>query len=252
MWSPLHLSRPSSTSTTMCTRAMIGSPWSLGGAQAHYVSSCEALWCLNLFAMQEHHPTVVHLQVHLPDQQSIIFSPEGGSSIQDVVESHRNKDSTQLSVGGLLGPSLPRFPLQDGLEENQHKWTHRSLRRNDGFAIGRMYHAHSTSGEHFYLCLLLTWVKGAVSFDDLCTVDGVHTPWHFQGGLFCTWPLGWWQGVSSVLDKGKAYIWLWGSNWGTYLSPSCVSALLPGPESCGMHSSLTSVMTWNINFSSRA
>ena len=47
---------------------------------ACYVSSCEALWRLNLFAMQEHYPTVVHLQVHLSELQSVIFNPEGPSA----------------------------------------------------------------------------------------------------------------------------------------------------------------------------
>ena len=33
-----------------------------------------------------------------------------------------------------------------------------------GFAIGHMYYAHPSSGEHFYLCILLAAVKGAISF----------------------------------------------------------------------------------------
>src|SRR5258708_19576340 len=44
-------------------------------------------------------------------------------------------------------------------------WT---VRRRD-FQIGRMYYAHPSSGERFYLRLLLTVVKGATSFEDLCT-----------------------------------------------------------------------------------
>jgi hypothetical protein len=144
---------------------------------ARYVSSCEALWRLNLFAMQEHHPTVVHLQVHLPEQQSIIFNPEAGASIQDVVESHRNKDSTL--TGWFKANSqwedcwdllYQDFPSRMVWQKDWHRWKHRE---NDGFAIGRMYHAHPTSGERFYLRLLLTCVKGATSFDDLCTVDGI-------------------------------------------------------------------------------
>ncbi len=40
------------------------------------------------------------------------------------------------------------------------------------FAIGRMYYAHPTSGEHYYLQMLLNFVKGATSYDHLRTVDG--------------------------------------------------------------------------------
>jgi hypothetical protein len=36
-----------------------------------------------------------------------------------------------------------------------------------------MYYAHPSSGEHLFLHLLLTTVKGATSFEHLCTVNDV-------------------------------------------------------------------------------
>ncbi len=44
--------------------------------------------------------------------------------------------------------------------------------RKRGFAIGRMYYAHPTSGEHYYLRMLLNYVKGATSYEHLRIVDG--------------------------------------------------------------------------------
>jgi hypothetical protein len=44
--------------------------------------------------------------------------------------------------------------------------------RKKGFAIGRMYYALLTSGEHYYLRMLLNCVKGATSYEHLRTVDG--------------------------------------------------------------------------------
>jgi hypothetical protein len=41
-----------------------------------------------------------------------------------------------------------------------------------GFAIGRMYYAHPTSGERYYLQMLLNYIKGATSYEQLRTVDG--------------------------------------------------------------------------------
>jgi hypothetical protein len=41
-----------------------------------------------------------------------------------------------------------------------------------GFAIGHMYYAHPTSGEHYYLRMLLNFVKGATSYEHLRRVDG--------------------------------------------------------------------------------
>jgi hypothetical protein len=42
-----------------------------------------------------------------------------------------------------------------------------------GFAIGRMYYAHSTSGERYYLRMLLNCAKGATSYEHLRTMDGI-------------------------------------------------------------------------------
>jgi hypothetical protein len=44
--------------------------------------------------------------------------------------------------------------------------------RKKGFAIGRMYYAHSTSGEGYYLRMLLNCVKGATSYEHLQTMNG--------------------------------------------------------------------------------
>jgi hypothetical protein len=41
-----------------------------------------------------------------------------------------------------------------------------------GFAIGRMYYAHSTSGECYCLRMLLNYVKGATSYEHLRIMDG--------------------------------------------------------------------------------
>jgi hypothetical protein len=44
--------------------------------------------------------------------------------------------------------------------------------RKMGFTIGCMYYAHATSGECYYLRILLNCVKGATSYEYLRTVDG--------------------------------------------------------------------------------
>jgi hypothetical protein len=45
--------------------------------------------------------------------------------------------------------------------------------RKKGFAIGRMYYAHPTSSEHYYLQMLMNYVKGATSYKHLWIVDGI-------------------------------------------------------------------------------
>ena len=55
----------------------------------------------------------------------------------------------------------------------RHKgWSPRKQR----FSIGRMWSASPFNGERYYLRLLLTVVRGARSFEDLRTVDGVEYP----------------------------------------------------------------------------
>jgi len=48
--------------------------------------------------------------------------------------------------------------------------------RRREFAIGRLPYAHPTSGECYYLRILLGVVRGARSFEYLCSVDGVVQP----------------------------------------------------------------------------
>lgn len=47
-------------------------------------------------------------------------------------------------------------------------WT----KRKQGQSIGRIYNIHPSSGELYYLRLLITHVKGPTCFDDILTVNG--------------------------------------------------------------------------------
>jgi hypothetical protein len=147
---------------------------------ARYVSSCEALWRTYQFEMQEHYPTIVRLQVHLPDEQTVIVDPATAGSIQDVVDRHADKDTTLTGwfKANAESPAHHHLLYQDFPNEmvwnrDDCKWT---SRQTDWFAIGRMYHAHPTCGERFYLRLLLTCVKAATSFEDLYTFDEICHP----------------------------------------------------------------------------
>jgi hypothetical protein len=64
--------------------------------------------------------------------------------------------------------TFDQFPQQWVWNRKLKRWT----MGKRGFAIGCMYYAHSTSGEHYYLQMLLNYVKGATSYEHLRTVDG--------------------------------------------------------------------------------
>ena len=139
---------------------------------------------LLLFSPSEgQRPNVVPLQIHLPNEQRIVFDPSLNAC--HIVECGENSDTPLLAffkanqypgpVGNLARSlTYQEFPEQFTLksvqgEPHSKTWSHRQT----GFAIGRMIHVGPTAGEKFYLRTLLMVVKGPTSFEDLRTVDGV-------------------------------------------------------------------------------
>jgi len=148
---------------------------------ARYVSSCEANWRLYFFEVQDHYPSILRLQVHLPQQQTVILNTNRDVTLQDALDRYEDRDTT------LTGWFKANARYQDGVINNTlyqdfpnkmrwHKDTYVWTIREKYFQIGRMYYAHPSSGERFYLRLLLTVVTGATSFEDLRTFQGVLYP----------------------------------------------------------------------------
>ncbi|KAG2661478.1 hypothetical protein PVAP13_1KG506713 [Panicum virgatum] len=61
------------------------------------------------------------------------------------------------------------FPLKWRWDETNKKW----IKRQHGFKIGRLYYVNPAEGERFYLRILLMTVKGATSYADLRTYNGI-------------------------------------------------------------------------------
>ncbi|CAG8471117.1 4110_t:CDS:2 [Acaulospora morrowiae] len=61
------------------------------------------------------------------------------------------------------------FPLHYTWNKNTKKWN----KRKRGGCIGRIFMVHPSEGERYYLRLLLTKVKGARSFEELKSVNGI-------------------------------------------------------------------------------
>jgi hypothetical protein len=64
--------------------------------------------------------------------------------------------------------TFDQFPQQWVWNRKLKRWT----MRKRGFAIGRIYYAHLTLSECYYLRMLLNYVKGATSYEHLRIVDG--------------------------------------------------------------------------------
>jgi len=138
-----------------------------------YVFASEAAWRIFKFDMHERFPIVERLQYHLPNQQMVLFRDDDDvqevatrSAISRTMLTEWLKTNQESKVARSL--TFDQFPQQWVWNQKLKRWT----LRKQGFAIGRMYYAHSTSGERYYLRILLNCVKGATFYEHLRTVDG--------------------------------------------------------------------------------
>ena len=141
---------------------------------ARYIGSVESCWHIFEFPMHAEKPAVYRLPVHLEGQQLVYYNPDDNPG--DVVERGATKE-THLTAWFKINQSNPEarnttyqnFPKTWVFDSKTKLWKPRQR----GQAIGRMYFASPSSGERFYLRLLLTVVPGATSFAHLCTVNNV-------------------------------------------------------------------------------
>ncbi len=140
-----------------------------------YVSTLEATWHIFKFDMHERLPAFEHLQYHLPNQQMVLFDDDDDvqevaarSSISKMMLTEWFKTNQESEAARSL--TFDQFPRQWVWNRKLKRWT----MRKRGFAIGRMYYAHPTLSERYYLRMLLNCVKGATSYKHLRIVDGTN------------------------------------------------------------------------------
>ena len=147
---------------------------------ARYVSACEGSWRIFKFALHANYPAVHRLQLHLPDMQSVTFDPdaETGEEVLDRDKNHKTnlteffvacrQHSTlqsQLAVGLLYCD----FPSRFTWDPKTKSW---NPRRGRFGTIGRVHFCTPTSGERYYLRMLLYIVTCPTSFEYLRTFEG--------------------------------------------------------------------------------
>lgn len=140
-----------------------------------YVSASEACWRIFEFPIHYRKPAVQRLYFHLEGQQEVRYheketlpsvlrrtDPDGTMFIQWMRMNQISEKARKLTFAD--------FPDEFWWDKDNTEWVER---RNHTPVIGRMAYAHPTSGERFYLRMLLNIVKGATSFEEIRTVDGV-------------------------------------------------------------------------------
>ena len=155
---------------------------------ARYVGPCEAAWRLSQFEMHALKPAICRLQIHLEDQQMVIFREGGGA---DVLQNANIRKTTLTEYFTANANARNRAVNGEELEFDcrqllyqdfpfRKTWNHRNrrwkIRRGRFSTIGRMVYVSPGAGELFFMRLLLTAVRGATSFRDLRTIDGVEHP----------------------------------------------------------------------------
>jgi hypothetical protein len=133
-----------------------------------YVCASEAAWLIFKFDIHERFPIVERLQYHLPNQQMVLFDDDNDvqematwSAISRMMFIQWFKTNQESEVARSL--MFDQFPQQWVWNRKLKRWT----MRKRGFAIGRMYYARPTSGERYYLRMLLNCIKGATSYEHL-------------------------------------------------------------------------------------
>lgn len=141
---------------------------------ARYVGPHEACWRILGFAIHVRDPPVQILAVHLENMQRISFRRR--QQLRQIVDSEHNKRTTltewfeynRCNTDGRHLTYLD-FPKEFTWHKDGEFWQRR--RRTSSLAIGRLTYVHPSSGDVFYLRILLCHQKGTQSFSHLQTVD---------------------------------------------------------------------------------
>ncbi|XP_020999390.2 uncharacterized protein LOC110281460 [Arachis duranensis] len=143
---------------------------------ARWIVAPEACWRIFKFNLYRMYPSVERLQIHLPNQHQVSFYDH--QTIPEILNDDYfsrtilteffalNREEDQQSRH-LLYRKIPEYYTWHNKEK---EWRRRKTQRR---SIGRIYTVSPSEGENFYLCILLSNVRGPISWDDLLTVNGI-------------------------------------------------------------------------------
>ncbi|CAL1403778.1 unnamed protein product [Linum trigynum] len=141
------------------------------------LSSYEAIWRLNEYPIQVRKPSVVRLGVHLDGQQKVSYKKQ--SNVRNVL-GNPNAGKTHLTEWFALNRRDPEArKLTYSQIPNKYTWLADCKEWDTckrGFAIGRVAYVSPSSGDVFFLRIMLSKVRGALSYTLLRTVAGEVCP----------------------------------------------------------------------------
>nr|ABD65060.1 hypothetical protein 27.t00039 [Brassica oleracea] len=113
-----------------------------------YITACESSWRILAFPTHFRTTSIEKLGFHLPDQELFIAN-------------RKYALARELTYA--------EFPTKIVWKSGTREWEPRKR----GFAIGRIAHIQPSGDELYFLRVLLNWVRGPTSYEDIRKVDGV-------------------------------------------------------------------------------
>ncbi|AQK99913.1 hypothetical protein ZEAMMB73_Zm00001d012588 [Zea mays] len=145
---------------------------------ARWVTPLEALWRIYGFELSQNSPSMMPLQLHLPNMHMVTFHERQmvervvnrPGADRSMITAYFEANKLYEEARGILYRDFPEwYTWKQG-----KVWQRR--KQNTGGQVGRIVSALPSEGERFYLRLLLNHVTGATSYVDLRTVDGDTLP----------------------------------------------------------------------------
>ncbi|KAK7293775.1 hypothetical protein RJT34_16648 [Clitoria ternatea] len=149
-----------------------------------YISPCEACWRIFSFPIHNRTPVVERLYFHLPNEQAVYFNDY--EDIDSLLSRPTVKDSMftswmdankKYSEGKNL--TYTQFVSKFVYVTKERRWKP----RKQGYTIGRLNWIPPSTGELFYLRMMLSVSKGPCSYEDIRTVGNIQYP-NFKEACF--------------------------------------------------------------------
>ena len=140
------------------------------------LTASEATWRFLGLKLHKEYPSVVRLDVHLPQYQNVVFDPT--LDVRDIFEAAERSSSSLLEWFALnIRDPSARQHLYCDIPAHyvwlQNTWMPRSSSRKNSTSVGRMYAVSIRNHELFSLRTLLKFQRGCTSYTDILCVDGV-------------------------------------------------------------------------------
>ena len=142
--------------------------------EARYISACEVCYGIIAYDLHANLPHVMRLALHLENQQSVVFRDDDDTEAVLSVDKHSTLTGWFLanqefqSARAISYLDSPEYFVWD---KTKREWKPRV--KGHGAMTGRVYSAHPSEGERFYLRIPLSHVTGCTSFQAIRTLpDG--------------------------------------------------------------------------------